>query len=46
MFLIAACVLALLWLVGVVAFKITKGVIHLVLIVALVALAIHFLRAH
>ena len=44
MFLAVACALLFLWILGVVAFKITKGVIHLVLLIAIIALAVHFLR--
>ena len=45
MYLTIACILFVLWLLAVVAFKVTKGIIHLVLIVAIVALAVHFMRA-
>jgi hypothetical protein len=44
MLLIVACVLFVIWLLAVVAFKLTRGVIHLVLVIALVAIVIHFLR--
>ena len=44
MFLAIAIILLVLWLLGVFAFRVTKGVIHLVLIVAIVALIVHFMR--
>lgn len=44
MFLFIACALAFIWLMGLVVFKITKGFIHLVLLIAIVALVVHFLR--
>jgi len=44
MFLIIACILAVLWLLGIVVFRVTKGLIHIVLIIAIVALVIHFVR--
>ena len=42
--LIIACVLFVLWLLGVTIFKVTKGVIHLILIIAIVAIVLHFVR--
>jgi hypothetical protein len=39
-----AIVLVVLWLLGVVAFKVTATVIHLVLIIAVIALVMHFVR--
>jgi len=33
-----------LWLAGVVMFKATKGIIHLLLIIAIIAVIVHFLR--
>lgn len=45
MFLIIACILFVLWLLGVVFFRITKGVIHIVLIIAIIAIVLHFVRA-
>jgi len=43
-FLIIACILFVLWLLGVAFFRITKGAIHLVLIIAIIAIVLHFLR--
>ena len=45
MLIIAGCALVVFWLLAVFIFKVTKGLIHLVLIIALVAVAIHFMRA-
>jgi hypothetical protein len=39
-----AAVLIVLWLLGFFAFHVTTGFIHIVLIVGIVLLAIHFLR--
>ncbi|MEO6093486.1 MAG: lmo0937 family membrane protein [Novosphingobium sp.] len=39
-----ALVLAVLWLLGVFAFKVTAGIIHILLLIALVALVMHFVR--
>jgi hypothetical protein len=44
MLLTIAIVLIVLWLLGVVAFKVTATVIHLVLIIAVIALVVHFMR--
>lgn len=45
MLLIIGCVLLVLWLLGFVILKKTVGgIIHIVLVIALVALAVHFLR--
>jgi hypothetical protein len=45
MFLIIGCVLLVLWLLGFVLLKkAVGGIIHIVLIVAIVVLAVHFLR--
>jgi hypothetical protein len=45
MLLIIGCVLIVLWLLGFLVFKkVVGGVIHIVLIIAVIALAIHFLR--
>ncbi len=44
MLLTIAAVLLVLWLLGVVIFKVTAGVIHLLIIVALVVAALHFFR--
>ena len=39
-----AIVLAVLWLLGVFAFHVASGVIHLLLILAVIALVLHFVR--
>lgn len=39
-----AIVLVVLWLLGALAFKITAGLIHLLLILAVVAVVMHFAR--
>ena len=44
MLLIIGCILFVLWLAGVVVFKATKGFIHLLLIIALIAIVVHFVR--
>jgi len=45
MFLIIGCVLLVLWLLGFTLLRKTVGgIIHLVLIIALVVLAVHFLK--
>jgi hypothetical protein len=43
-FLTLFVVLLVLWLLGFLAFHVAGGLIHLVLIVALIALVIHFVR--
>ena len=45
MLIIAACAFVVLWLLGVFIFKLTKGLIHLALIIAVVAIVVHLLRA-
>ena len=44
MFLTLFVVLLVLWLLGFLAFHVAGGLIHLLLIVAVIALVIHFLR--
>jgi len=45
MLLIIGCVLLVLWLLGFVLLKKTVGaIIHILLIIAIIAIAIHFLR--
>ena len=44
MFLGLFVVLLMIWLLGLFAFRVASGLIHLVLIVALIALVAHFLR--
>jgi hypothetical protein len=41
---IIAAVLIVLWLLGFFAFHITSGLIHIVLVVGLIMLLLHFLR--
>ena len=36
------CILLIFWLLGMFVFKITKGIIHVVLLLAIVAVVIHF----
>lgn len=43
MLLVIAAVLFVLWILGVTAFKLTKGAIHIVLLIAIIALVVHFL---
>lgn len=44
MLLTIAIILAILWLLGLLAFHITSALIHLILIVAVILLIIHFIR--
>jgi hypothetical protein len=44
MFLILCAVLVVAWLLGWSAFHVTGGLIHLILIVAIIFLVLHFLR--
>jgi hypothetical protein len=44
MLLTIGIILAILWLLGVVAFHVTTGLIHLVIIVAVILLIMHFVR--
>jgi hypothetical protein len=44
MFLIVAVVLAVLWALGSFAFHAATGLIHLLLIVALISVVVHFVR--
>jgi hypothetical protein len=41
---IIAAVLIVLWLLGFFAFHVSSGLIHIVLVVGLIMLAVHFLR--
>ena len=43
-FLIVFLVLFVAWIVGWVVFHVTSGLIHLLLVVALISLAVHFAR--
>ena len=45
MLVIIAVILFVLWLLGMTLFKITKGVIHLVLVIAVIVLVVHFMGA-
>ncbi len=46
MFLIIGCVLLVLWLLGFLIFKkVVGGLIHILLLIALIAILIHFFRA-
>jgi hypothetical protein len=44
MFLTLAIVLLVLWLLGVFAFKVTMGLIHLLIVIAVVMFILHFVR--
>ncbi|HTE45269.1 MAG TPA: lmo0937 family membrane protein [Gemmatimonadaceae bacterium] len=44
MFMVIAIVLFVCWLLGMAVFKLTKGVIHVVLLIAIVAICVHFFR--
>ena len=46
MFLIVAVVLVVLWVMGAFVFRVMSRLVHIVLVLALIALAIHFLRGH
>ena len=41
---IIAAVLIILWLLGLLAFHVTSGLIHIILVVGIVLLVFHFLR--
>ena len=43
---IVAAVLIVLWLLGFFAFHVTTGLIHIVLVVGLILLLLHFLRGN
>ena len=45
MLLLIFFILLALWLLGFLAFHVTTGLIHLLLIVAVIALIVHFVRA-
>jgi uncharacterized protein DUF5670 len=45
MFLIVAVVLAVLWGLSLFAFHAASGLIHLLLVIALVSMVVHFMRA-
>ena len=44
MFLILFAVLVILWLLGFIAFHVAGALIHLLLVVALICLVVHFVR--
>jgi hypothetical protein len=44
MLLTIAAILLVLWLLGLVVFKVTAGVIHLLIVVAIIVAAVHFFR--
>ena len=44
MLLTVALVLAVIWLLCVLVFKIAGGAIHLILVIALIALVVHFVK--
>ncbi len=44
MLLTIAIILAVLWLLGVFAFHVAGGIIHIVLVIAIIALVLHFVR--
>jgi hypothetical protein len=43
MLLIVACVLFVMWLLGKIVFKMTSGLIHLILVIAIIVVVVHFL---
>lgn len=44
MFAILAAILIIMWLLGLLAFHITGGLIHIALVIAVVLLVLHFVR--
>jgi hypothetical protein len=44
MFIIIAAVLVIAWLLGITAFHVAGGLIHLLLILAVISIVIHFVR--
>jgi hypothetical protein len=46
MFLIMAIVLVVLWVLGAFVFRMIGGLVHFMLIIALIALILHFVRGH
>ena len=44
MLLTIGIILVVLWLLGLIAFHVTTGVIHLLLLVALIVIIVHFVR--
>ena len=46
MFLGLFAVLLLMWLLGMFAFHVAGGLIHLLLVIALISLVVHFFRRH
>jgi Family of unknown function (DUF5670) len=46
MFLVLFAVLLFMWLLGMFAFHVAGGLIHLLLVIALISLVVHFFRRH
>lgn len=46
MFLIVAIALVVLWVMGAFVFRVLGGLVHILLIIALIALVVHFVRGH
>jgi hypothetical protein len=44
MLLVIAIILVVLWLAGLIAFKVTAWFIHLLIVVAVIAVVLHFVR--
>ena len=44
LWLVAALVLLVVWVIGWLAFHVAGGLIHLILVVAVISLVVHFLR--
>ena len=44
MFLAIAAVLFIAWLLGITAFHVAGGLIHLLLVIALISIVVHFIR--
>ena len=44
MFLILAAIFLILWLLGIAAFHVAGGLIHLLVLIAVISLVIHFMR--
>lgn len=45
MLVVIGIVLIVFWLMGLFIFKVTKGIIHVVLLIAVVVIVLHFVRA-
>jgi hypothetical protein len=44
MFAVVAAILVVLWLCGLLVFKVAGGLIHILLVVAVIAVIVHFVR--